>query len=695
MGKSSCLIIAIVACAASVQAYEKEVDALAKNPIRKVVSMLQMMQKKVMEEGEKEKALYDKYVCWCKSGASTLGASIANANTKVPALAASIKEAEASKVQLEADIKQHRADRDAAKAAMAEATAIREKEAAAYAAEEAQASADVKAVDQAITAISKGMSGAFLQTVTAQALRKLIVSQQDMIDADRQDVLSFLSGSQASGYVPQSGQIVGILKQMQDEMNASYAQAKEAEQASIKIFGEMMIAKKKEVDAAQKAVEEKLQRVGDLAVEIAQMKNDLTDTEEALLEDKAFLADMAKNCAKKKAESDERIKTRAMELVALADTIKILNDDDALELFKKTLPSASASFVQMAATEDKRARALAAIRKAPSSDRASLDFIALAIQGKKIGFEKVIKMIDEMVVNLNTQQVDDDNKKEYCANQLDAADDKKKDLERGVADLETAIAQAEEGTAALKEEIKALEDGIKALDKQVAEATEQRKAENEEYTEMMAQDSTAKDLLNFAKNRLNKFYNPKLYKAPPKRELSEEERITENMGGASLAEVKPPPAPETYGEYKKKSEETTGVIAMVDLLIKDLDKEMTQATTDEKDSQADYEQSMRDAAEKRANDTKALTDKKAAKADMEAELHAHQESKTATAKELGATVQYIGSLHAECDWLVQYYDIRKEARSSEIDSLGKAKAVLSGADFSLMQTAKKHLRSRS
>jgi len=154
MGKSSCLIIAIVACAASVQAYEKEVDALAKNPIRKVVSMLQMMQKKVMEEGEKEKALYDKYVCWCKSGASTLGASIANANTKVPALAASIKEAEASKVQLEADIKQHRADRDAAKAAMAEATAIREKEAAAYAAEEAQASADVKAVDQAITAIS-------------------------------------------------------------------------------------------------------------------------------------------------------------------------------------------------------------------------------------------------------------------------------------------------------------------------------------------------------------------------------------------------------------------------------------------------------------------------------------------------------------------------------------------------------------
>jgi hypothetical protein len=163
---------------------------------------------------------------------------------------------------------------------------------------------------------------------------------------------------------------------------------------------------------------------------------------------------------------------------------------------------------------------------------------------------------------------------------------------------------------------------------------------------------------------------------------------------ASLAEVKPPPAPETYGEYNKKSEENTGVISMIDLLIKDLDKEMTQATAEEKDAQADYEQSMKDAAEKRAGDSKALTDKKAAKANMEAELQENHDSKASTSKELGATVQYIGQLHASCDWLIQYYDVRKEARSSEIDALGKAKAVLSGADFSLMQTARKHLRSR-
>merc|ERR1740138_646085 len=108
-----------------------------------------------------------------------------------------------------------------------------------------------------------------------------------------------------------------------------------------------------------------------------------------------------------------------------------------------------------------------------------LDFIALAIQGKKIGFEKVIKMIDEMVATLKTEQEDDDHKKEYCAKQFDLSDDKKKSLERSISDLETVIADTKDGIATAKEEIAALQASIKALDKAVAEATEQRKEENE------------------------------------------------------------------------------------------------------------------------------------------------------------------------------------------------------------------------
>merc|ERR1719411_364515 len=131
---------------------------------------------------------------------------------------------------------------------------------------------------------------------------------------------------------------------------------------------------------------------------------------------------------------------------------------------------------------------------------------------------------------------------------------RKKGLEHAFSDLTTVIENSKEEIAKLAEEIDILKAGIKELDKNVLEATEQRKEENEDFKDLMASDTAAKELLKFAKNRLNKFYNPKLYKAPPKRELSREDRIVENMSGSSALFVQvsqhshaPPPPPETFG----------------------------------------------------------------------------------------------------------------------------------------------------
>merc|ERR1719253_735917 len=122
---------------------------------------------------------------------------------------------------------------------------------------------------------------------------------------------------------------------------------------------------------------------------------------------------------------------------------------------------------------------------------------------------------------------------------------------------------------------------------------------------------------------------------------------------------------------------------------------MTEAETGEKDSQSDYETTMKDSAEKRAQDSKTLTDKDGAKAQTESDLEANTEAKASTTNELMATAEYIASLHAECDWLLQYFEVRKEARSGEIESLKTAKAVLSGADFSLLETGRKSLRGQA
>jgi hypothetical protein len=249
-----------------------------------------------------------------------------------------------------------------------------------------------------------------------------------MEDYDREEITAFLSNGQ--NYAPASGQITGILKQMSDEMNADLAEATKNENFAIAGFDELMAAKEKEVNALSKSIEEKMVRLGSLQVEIVEMKEDLSDTGKALLEDKKFLADLSKNCALKTEENAANQKMRSEELLALADTIKVLNDDDALELFKKTLPGA-ASFVQVeVSANNQRQQALAIIKEARRSkgSHSELNFLSLALQGKKVNFSKVIKMIDEMVVNLGKEQQDDNDKKEYCSKSFDLADDKKKGL---------------------------------------------------------------------------------------------------------------------------------------------------------------------------------------------------------------------------------------------------------------------------
>jgi len=254
----------------------------------------------------------------------------------------------------------------------------------------------------------------------------------------------------------------------------------------------------------------------------------------------------------------------------------------------------------------------------------------------------------------------------------------------------------------LKAEIEALDDGIRALDKEVAEATETRKEEHDDFTATSAANAAAVDLLKFAKNRLNKFYNPSQYKAPPKRELSEDEQITLNMGG-TLAPTEapggiagtgigfvqehnhaaPPPPPAADLAYKTKGEESSGVITMIDTLVNDVETEMQQAKLEEKDAQSDYEKFMDDAGAKRAEDSKSMTDKEGALADTQDALVSNKEALKNKNFEQMETEKYLGELHEECDWLMKYYDVRKEARTGEIDAMGKAKDVLNGADYSL------------
>merc|ERR1719253_953449 len=164
------------------------------------------------------------------------------------------------KQQLEREVKEAQESRVAAKGAIAAATALRGKENKAFTAKKSELDSNIGALSKAIPAIEKGMSGAFLQTNSASVLRQISVSA-DMIPADRDLLASFLSDGE--NYAPKSGQIVGILKTLKDEMEKDFSDASAAENSGIASFDELVAAKKKEIDSLTKAVESKTARIGE------------------------------------------------------------------------------------------------------------------------------------------------------------------------------------------------------------------------------------------------------------------------------------------------------------------------------------------------------------------------------------------------------------------------------------------------
>lgn len=231
---------------------------LEANPIRRVVNMLQAMQKKCEEEGRAELDLYEKFVCYCKTNTGELTKSIAEAQTKIAQLETQVAEDTAAKSQLDEELKNHKSDREEAQNALAGAKKIREKDAETYAKESGDTGTNVAALKKAIDAIETGLAGgAFLQQYASESrvLKRLItLSNLQLSEVDRQSITAFLSGSAEA---PGTSEIVGILKEMKDEMSRDLKDLIAAEETAVKQFEELKAAKTKEIAAATRAIEKK------------------------------------------------------------------------------------------------------------------------------------------------------------------------------------------------------------------------------------------------------------------------------------------------------------------------------------------------------------------------------------------------------------------------------------------------------
>jgi len=683
------------------------------NPIRKVVTLLQDMQKEIEAEGEKEQDMFDKFMCYCEGNTDGMGKSVEEAAQKITELQSKLAAEKAEKSQLDQELIQHKKDREAAKGDLSTATSIRENEHAEFVETTGDAKANVDALTGAIAALEKGMGKSFIQQNkdSVARLAKALSSAQSVDEYEKGEVMDLLQGKQGE-YATGSGEIVGILKALKDEMDKDLNGAVGDEEAAAEGFEELAAAKKDEIAAASEAIESKTVRSGDLAVSVTTTADDIEDTTAEMKETEAFLANLASQCALKKKEWAARQAMRSEEISAISEAIKVLNDDDALDLFKKTLALSQTSkdmgFIQQKSRTSNVLRAreyVSAMMKKSSMHHAELALIELGLRSRSVDFSKILAMVDGMVKVLGEEQKDDDNTMAYCTKEMDKTSKEMKATQDALENSEAAIEEMTDESATLADEIKRLGKEIKAMDKAVTEATEQRKEEHEEFITFQTENNAALQLIEKAKNKLFKFYRPNQYAEAPKKELTEEEKILAASGRSDMiataapelvqtqlyaqlrqytaddSAAAPPPPPATWDAYQKKDGKSNGVIALMDMLLKELQDGITEAENEEKTAQKDYERLMVESKESRASMSESITTKEVAKADLDTKIEATKEKKTSEETQLSSLKQTMAQLHADCDFLVENYDLRKTARVAEVEGLQNAKSVLSGANF--------------
>jgi FtsZ-binding cell division protein ZapB len=246
--------------------------------------------------------------------------------------------------------------------------------------------------------------------------------------------------------------------------------------------------------------------------------------------------------------------------------------------------------------------------------------------------------------------------------------------------------------AGLASQVAETVDRIAALDKSVAEASEQRKKENAEFSAASAANNMAIELIGKAKNKLMQFYNPDLAvtEEPVKKSMGDmladgsfnDNQMTQAAAVPAFVQMHMRQAPET-AEYSSKAQGASTITALMDMLAGELKTGNQNMSHEEKTAQKDYEELLADADKSKKEDSKAIADKKATKADLEESLGEAKRTHTLKTTALAENATYIADLHKSCDFILANFEERREARTNEVEGLKKAKAVLSGADYSL------------
>jgi len=698
-------LLGVLLLAAGGFAAAEEPEADAAKPIRKVITLLEEMRTQAKKDAANDLEAYDKYMCWCETNKKEKTAAIKAAEQEIADLTTFLEEAAAKEGELKTEIAGLEEDIAADQDALAEATAVRSKEKEAFQAEEADMKETIALLTEAIAVLEKvqllqkkGAKGDVkrAETVLLQ-VRSIVATRfpkfQNVMQRDLFDLMGSMEESPrrmrgtesaafeqkaaqpnglvgnaagAKSYNSRSGSIFGILQEMKEEFQRDLGEAQAKDLAAEESFQKLKAAKLSEIKAATEQKKQKDKELADLLYKASKAKESVEKAKAAIEADQKFLATLEKDCKDEEIAYQERLKVRDEEIQALSETLKILTDDAARELYDKTM-----SLLQMDASQTSRALALRrSVEHIANIARknGNTALAALAVRMQLDAFTKVKEMMDKMLAALLKQQQAEYDKNVKCKKDIDVTEDSIKEGEELKADLGEKHQMLTDTISTLKSEIEELKADVKAMEISLKAAGEERKAQNELFQVSVSNQRAVVNILNKANKRLMDFYSASLVQV--------KQHNQQTPGAASSA---PPPSPKAAGYAKSAG--AGGALQLLATVIKDAEVVEVELTTTEQKSQKDYAQFVQDATNSIETDRSSIESKTGEVAENEAALSETEKEQLLNQEELDKLNELLKAHHAECDYVMKYFDIRQEARQEEMDAIKDAKAILSGADF--------------
>merc|ERR1719198_2231795 len=472
--------------------------------------------------------------------------------------------------------------------------------------------------------------------------------QMSMLLAFTSDPAEFYDkkAEKAASYNPASATIQGILKDMYDTFSMNLEKSTEAEATQQKNYEAISAVNKAEQHEDSNTRTKKEQEKADAEKLLADTTQDLDDTKADMEASVALFDSTKKACTSKAAEWNERVRARTEELAGIDKALEILTSDDAKALFNKAIKPGKETFIQISSEkslkpEEVQMKVFNVLKKTATKAK-SMRLASIAAEVRASGhFDTVIKAVEKMIAELQQEQKDDFDKKDWCKeetfkNEQEAArfeytieklSGKIEKFQAHVEELEAAKAETIQQISDVSDEIKAMEDA--------------RIAAHTQYKAKKADDEAAVKLLTAAIESLSAFYKNNDMETGP---IQGSINLLQKSKGP-VFEVSADQAPDaTFTSASKSAGESKGIISTITMIKEDLEDEIANGVKTEESDQAEFESQMTAAKTLKTDLTNKKTDLTEAIAAENAEIEAHEEEKGDRTADLQADHEYLWSI---------------------------------------------------